>query len=284
MKCADMCMYRAKETKGTAVIFDKAKDSLLLRRARLTADMPLAIERNQIEVLYQGMFENDGTLGGVEALARWRHPQYGLLLPSEFIGIADRNNMIVPIETRVLSLACGRAKALQARKDIGASAFMLVNCTNTFFYCPDFIELVLAAKSEARLEPGRLRLGLTERIAFQDMDRALTIIERLESEGVDLAVDGMGSDSLLNFLHKLPADTIVKIDRGFVQHIHTSASDRDFLYRMLALFEARGLRVAISGIESDDQKDILSSRNCLFQGFALAEPMEYERLASMLDD
>jgi predicted signal transduction protein with EAL and GGDEF domain len=280
VKYADLCMYRAKETKGTAIVFDKAKDAAFLRRTRLAADLLQSVERNEIEVLYQGMFENDGALGGIEALARWRHPEFGLLPASEFIGIAVRSNMIVPIESRILSLACGRAGEPLAK---GAPPFMLVNCTNTFFYCPDFVDIVLAAKRDAALEPGILRLGLTERVAYQDMDRALAIIGRLKSKGVDFAIDGMGSNSSISFLRELPADTIVKIDRGFVRHIHDSASDREFLYHMLALFESRGLRVAVSGIERGDQMDVLNQRDCLFQGFALAEPMEYDRLASMLE-
>jgi EAL domain-containing protein (putative c-di-GMP-specific phosphodiesterase class I) len=159
---------------------------------------------------------------------------------------------------------------------------MLVNCSNTFFYCPDFVDIVLAAKRNAALEPGILRLGLAERVAYQDMDRALAIIGWLKSEGADFAIDGMGSDSTINFLRELPADTIVKIDRGFVRHIHDSASDREFLYRMLSLFESRGLRVAVSGIERGDQLDVLNQRGCLFQGFALAEPMEYDKLSSLI--
>jgi diguanylate cyclase (GGDEF)-like protein len=291
VKYADLCMYRAKEAKGSAIVFDRAKDSAFLRRTRLAADVLRAVERDEIEVLYQGMFENDGALGGIEALARWRHPEYGLLPASDFIGLAARSNMIVPIESRILSLACGRAKALQASRAMrdrtgqrpGHRPFMLVNCTNTFFYCPNFVDIVLAAKRDAALDPGILRLGLAERVAHQDMDRALAIIGWLKSEGVDFAIDGMGSDSTINFLRELPADTIVKIDRGFVRHIHDSASDREFLYRMMALFEAKGLRVAVSGIERGDQMDALNQRDCLFQGFALAEPMEYDKLASLMD-
>jgi len=148
--------------------------------------------------------------------------------------------MIVPIETRVLFLACKHARALVNGKG-KSSPFMLVNCTKTFFFSPNFIDIVRQAIREADLGPGLLRLGLEERFAFQNTELALSIIGELKSSGVDFAVEGMGGDSSwINFLRELPENTIVKIDRAFVRHIHTSSSDRDFLFRMLAIFESRG--------------------------------------------
>jgi diguanylate cyclase (GGDEF)-like protein len=278
VKYADLSMYRAKEAKGSVVVFDRLKDEYFLKRAELAKEILLAVDMDQIEVLFQGMFEGGGTLAGVEALVRWRHPTHGLLRPGDFLDIAVGSNMIVPIETRVLFLACKHARALVNGKG-KSSPFMLVNCTKTFFFSPNFIDIVRQAIREADLGPGLLRLGLEERFAFQNTELALSIIGELKSSGVDFAVEGMGGDSSwINFLRELPENTIVKIDRAFVRHIHTSSSDRDFLFRMLAIFESRGLRVAVSGIENKSQRELLQRHNCLFQGFALSEPGEFDRI------
>jgi diguanylate cyclase (GGDEF)-like protein len=282
VKFADLSMYRAKETRGSVVVFDRLKDVYFLQRARLAADIMKSVDEGQIEALYQGMFESDGILAGIEALVRWRHPERGLLLPGEFLDIAVANNMIVPIETKVLSLACAYARTL-LKTETGSSPFMLVNCTKTFFFSPDFIDIVKKATEESGLRPGVLRLGLEERFAYQNTVLALQIIEELKSAGINFAVEGMGGDtSWISFLRELPADTIVKIDRGFVRNIHTSEGDRSFLYQMLSIFESRGFRVAISGIENESQRELLMRRNCIFQGFALAKPMESERIGSTL--
>jgi EAL domain-containing protein (putative c-di-GMP-specific phosphodiesterase class I) len=149
-----------------------------------------------------------------------------------------------------------------------------VNCTNTFFYSPDFVEIVCRTIEQS---------GIEERFSSNNPDRALAIIAELRRHHIEFAVDGLGGESSwLHFLRELPENTIVKIDRGFVRHIDTSESDGTFLYRILSLLEARGFKVAVSGIENKDQQKMLKRRNCLFQGFALAEPISFEKLRKKL--
>jgi diguanylate cyclase (GGDEF)-like protein len=276
LKYADLSMYRAKETKDSIVVFDGTKDAYYVRRAELAKDIMGAMDRGQIEAFYQNMYEADGSLAGIEALVRWRHPERGLLVPGDFLDIAVGSNMIVPIETRVLALACERAKSLPEPAPGASRPFILVNCSKPFFFCPDFVAIVGNALQKAGLGPGILRLGLEERFAMHNPGLALSVIAKLKGMGVDFAVDGMGGESSwINFLHDLPRDTIVKIDRNFVRDIETSDSDRSFLFRMLSIFESRGFKVAISGIESEGQRGMLGRRNCIFQGYALAEPAEH---------
>lgn len=278
LKYADLCMYRAKERAGPPVVFDSRRDVDSLKKAELANDVLRAAELDQIEVLYQAMFDADREIAGVDALARWRHPSFGLLMPGEFIPVAESCHVIVAIETRVLSIACEKARGLGTAAS-GKPRFMLVNCSNGFFYSPDFIDIVASMIEASRLPRGALRLGLEERFAFRDPDRAIAVVERLNALGVDFAVEGMGtSSSWIGFMSSLPENTIVKVDRGFVRHVHTSSSDRDFLNRVITLFESRGLTVALSGIEVEDQLGVLKAGDRLFQGYALAEPMEFERL------
>jgi diguanylate cyclase (GGDEF)-like protein len=281
MKFVDLALYRAKETKGSVVVFDRLKDAYLLRRAGLTRDIQSVVDKGEIEVYYQGIFEGDGTVVGIEALVRWHHPLLGMLMPREFLDIAVASNMIIPIETYVLSQACRHARELAA--DHGKEFFVLVNSTNTFFYSQDFIDIVRRTIERSGIDPGRLKLGLEERFSYGDPDRALAIIGELRKHRIEFAVDGLGGESSwLHFLKELPENTIVKIDRGFVRHIETSASDRTFLYRILSLLESRGFKVAVSGIENEEQQNMLKRRNCLFQGFALAEPITFEKLKPKL--
>lgn len=283
MRYADITMYRAKAQKDKALIFDRLNDDFFLKEARLSQDILEAVRCDQIEVLFQGMFGDDNRLLGVDALVRWHHPAEGLLLPGEFIGLAVANNMIIPIETRVLTLACQHIRELD-RLGQEPPPFMLVNCTRIFFYSPDFVSTVRAVMAETGVGPGRLRLGLEERFAFQAPAQALRIIGELKAAGVDFAVEGLGGDSSwLAFMTELPRNTIVKVDRRFVRNIQASASERNFLYRMLSMFADRGMQVAISGIEDPGQRDLLKRRNCLFQGYALAKPMQLADLGNRLD-
>jgi len=269
VKYADLSMYAAKETRASVVLFDRRKDSLRVKRLALATDILASLERGQIEVRYQGIFDDAGKRAGIEALVRWRHPVHGLLLPREFLDIANESNMIVPIETEVLNQACARARALAAESG-GETPFMLVNFSATFFYSPDFLDIVSTAIEREGIRPETLRLALEERFALQDTQKSLAIVKRLEALGVRFAVDCMGVQSTwTRFLFDLPANTIVKIDRGFVAHIDTSDRDLAFLSRFIDLFEAHGLTVAISGIETDRHRELLRDRKCLFQGFAL---------------
>ncbi len=277
VRLADLSMYRAKERKGTVVFFNKRKDTPLLRQASLASDILKAVERDEIEILYQGIYDSEGTLAGVEALSRWRHPRFGLLLPDDFLHLAIAGNAIAAIETRVLDSACRELASLSQRT--GQKPFLLVNCARRFFYSPSFIQTVKAAVADSGLESGILRLGLEERFAFDDPEAAFRIIAELKNSGVDFAVEGMGGNSSwLRFLRRLPPDTIVKVDRRFAERIAESQAERQFLERMLSLFGSCGLRTTVSGVETEAQLNILRQTGCFMQGYAFSMPTRFKEL------
>ncbi len=271
VKYADISLYRAKERRGSVVVFDRSKDAPRLRQIELRRDIQTALDRGEIEVAWQGLFENSGGLAGIEALIRWRHPDFGMLLPDDFLDVASEANMIVPIERFILERSCEHI-ALIRDNDPGSKPFVMVNCSQAFFFNPDFISLVKTAIRERGLSRESLCLGLEEKAAFNDIDRTLSVISSLKSLGVRFVLVGTGRpDSWLGFLNRLPSGSIVKVDRSYVAAIAGEEEHRSFLFRLFDLLETRGLGVAVSGVETATQQEFLLRPGLLVQGFALDE-------------
>lgn len=277
IKYADISLYQAKERRGSVVIFDRRKDALQLRQIELRRDILTALERNEIEVAWQGIFENSGGLAGIEALVRWRHPDLGVLMPADFLEVASAANMIVPMERFILESACEHIVLIH-RNDPDIHPFVMVNCSQAFFFNPDFVGIVQGAVKAWSLEKGELCIGLEEKAAFHDIDRSLSLITSLNTLGVRFVLVGTGRpDSWLGFLNRLPSGSIIKVDRSYVAAIGSEADQRSFLFRLFDLLETRGLGVAVSGVETSIQQEFLMRQGLLVQGFALDEPGERGR-------
>ncbi len=276
LKYADLAMYRAKETGGVFLFFDKMRDSGYFQQLALETDMKNILNNDQIKLEYQGLMNNKDQLIGIEALIRWNHPQLGLLKPDDFIAIAEKSNLVLKIGEFVLRTACQQLKEIHYK---GHKLFVLVNCTVKQFYDPNFINLVTSVLKETNLVPKYLKLGLEENSSWQNLEKSIKIIYELDRIGVQLTVDGLcRGNSLFNFLQKLPQNTLVRIDKKYVNNIVNSNNDQKFLSVMLDLIKSRNLNAIISGIETAEQKKILSANNCIFQGFYFDKPQSFTEL------
>jgi len=246
----------------------------------------LAVERRFLELglrhaLIEGEFFLDyqpkldlesGAVTSVEALIRWRHPQRGLIDPSQFIPVAEECGLIVPIGRWVLREACSQGRAWQVA---GAPPIRIaVNVSAVELRANDFVAGVRMILEQTGLEPRHLELELTETCLLQDSSATISVLQALKHLGVGLALDDFGTGySSLSFLKRFPIDT-VKIDQSFVRDLATDANDAGIVSAVIAMGKSLNMRVIAEGIETRDQLDFLRNRGCPEgQGYYFSRPV-----------
>jgi diguanylate cyclase (GGDEF)-like protein len=281
LKYADLAMYRAKGSRGVYLFFDKFKDSVFIQQLVLEKDLKSALANQEIDLEYQSLFNNKKQIIGIEALVRWIHPTKGILKPDDFIFMAEKSNIILKIGEYVLKSACRHLKELH---NIGyTDLFVLVNCTIKQFYDPNFVSIINSSLKDAELKPEYLKLGFEEKFSLQDPEKALLVINELSKTGIQFTIDGLGRGrSMFNLLQNLPRNTIVKIDKAYVENITESTSDQSFLLILLDLIKSRNLDVIISGIEKPEQVEILNTKDCILQGFYFNRPKSFKEFTDEL--
>jgi diguanylate cyclase (GGDEF)-like protein len=249
MRFADIALYRAKnEGRNRACIYDAAMDADLSERKSLESDLRHAIESDQLRVLYQPMVSASGErLVGVEALARWRHPQRGDIEPSRFIPIAENSGLIVELGERVLRHACIDGKAWPGM-------IVSVNVSPLQFRRTDFVDTVERALKETGFDPARLELELTESTLLGNVETAEASMHRLKALGVQLALDDFGTGySSLAYLRRFPFDKL-KIDRSFVRSIERAPDAAAIVHAIVSLGRGLGMKVTAEGVETAEQQ------------------------------
>jgi diguanylate cyclase (GGDEF)-like protein len=278
---ADIAMYSAKGSSGGSTIFETAQDRHSPRRLALAGELRSAIQNGQVGLYFQPKADlRTGTIVGVEALARWDHPRYGLIGPTEFIPIAEQTGLIGPLTSCVLNIALAQ---IRAWSEAGHELTVAVNLS-----ARSFLDAQLALEVPALLErhgvaPARLELELTESMLMHDPQRAQVTLERLHRTGVTLAIDdfGTGYSSLAN-LRRLPVD-VIKIDKAFVIDMETSPSDAAIVAATVDLAHSLGLKAVAEGVESDEVWRRLAALGCdIAQGFHVSRPLSARDLAPLL--
>jgi diguanylate cyclase (GGDEF)-like protein/PAS domain S-box-containing protein len=271
---ADVAMYRAKgRGPGRCELFDTAgMRARSMERVELEAALRHALERDEIVVHYQPIFDRSTKIAAAEALVRWQHPERGLVSPFEFIGIAEENGMIVDIGRRVLETACRDAKSWLTPD--GEPVVVSVNLSARQFGQVDLVRQVADVLRTSGLPASQLCLEITESVAVHDIDRTVATLTELKGLGVLLAIDDFGTGySSLNYLKRFPVD-VVKLDRGFVAGMENSKVDEAIIAAVVGLAEAIGLTVVAEGVETESQRAALSKLGCnRIQGFLLARPV-----------
>jgi diguanylate cyclase (GGDEF)-like protein len=267
MRYADMALYRAKnEGRRRACIYDAAMDADLLQRKQIEHDLHHAIDGDRLELAYQPVFSNDGSrVVGVEALARWKHPQRGAIPPAEFIPIAEHSGLILPLGEWALRRACLDAAAWPVP--------VAVNVSPLQFRRPDFVEMVQRTLAETNFAPDRLELEITESTLLGNVEGAETAMHRLKALGVRLALDdfGTGYSSLL-YLRRFPFSKL-KIDRSFIRNIESAAEAAPIVHAIVSLGRGLGMKVTAEGVETAEQHLFLRAAGVHFmQGYRFSEP------------
>jgi diguanylate cyclase (GGDEF)-like protein/PAS domain S-box-containing protein len=281
MRNADAAMYSAKSHgKGHAEMFQPEMLRAARRRIRIENELATAIESAQFEAHYQPIVDlSSRHLVGVEALMRWRHPSRGLVMPGDFIPLAEETGQIVPMTRWILNRACEDVARLQREIAHGDGLRVAVNVSSRYLNHGNVVADVRAALAAHLLRPDCLILEVTESLLLENSRQLERTFSELKVIGVRLALDDFGTGySSLAYLHRFPID-ILKIDRSFVERLAAGADaegvDAVALARaILSLAEALGLDTVAEGIEHDVQRDTLLELGCRTgQGYAFGKPM-----------
>jgi diguanylate cyclase (GGDEF)-like protein/PAS domain S-box-containing protein len=274
MKNADTAMYHAKERgRNNVQYFTAAMNAAASERLELENDLHQALRIGQIYLCYQPQVRaRDGSVFGVEALARWRHPLLGDVSPLKFIPVAEESGMIEALGSWVLEEACRQLGVWRA-EGVG-DIRMAVNLSAQQLRSPGLVQSVGAALKRHGLNGGDLELEITESVAMENPERAIDQLQALRDLGIQLAIDDFGTGySSLAYLKRLPIQ-VLKLDRTFVRDIETDPSDAAISAATLALAHNLGLKVIAEGVETEAQRDYLIQRQCDFmQGFLFSKPL-----------
>jgi diguanylate cyclase len=279
MRRADVALYRAKnEGRSRACIYDADMDADLRERKQLENDLRAAIADDGLSVAYQPIMNASGEkMAGVEALCRWNHPARGDVPPGEFIPIAERSELIIPLGEWVLRKACLEAQAWPGLT-------VAVNVSPLQFRRQDFVEVVERILIETGLDAKRLELELTESTLLGNVDDAEKAMQRLKAHGVRFALDdfGTGYSSLL-YLRRFPFDRI-KIDRSFVRSIETAADAASIVHAIVSLGRGLGMKVTAEGVETAEQQLFLRAAGVhSMQGYRFGKPSPAHVISERLE-
>jgi diguanylate cyclase (GGDEF)-like protein len=283
IKRADLAMYQAKASgRGTLRFFDPLMQAAQDKRGAMEADLRRAQGAGQLSLYFQGQI--DGRLGlvGAEALLRWQHPQYGVLLPEHFIPLAEQNGQIVPIGQWVIEAACaqlGRWAAHPRSRHLR----LAVNVSTRQFRQAGFVEHLATALREHGADPGHLRLELREAVIRDNPGQTLLSMNALRALGVHFAIDdfGMGLSSL-SHLKRLPLDQI-KIAQSLLCRLTSDAHDAAVVKAIIGIGRNLGLAVIAAGVETVQQRDLLYELGCsLCQGYLFGQPAPLAEFEGLL--
>ena len=285
IKSADTAMYYAKESgRNNYKFFEQDMNARAVQRQSIESSLRRALERQEFVLYYQPKIDlHSGTIVGVEALIRWRHPERGLLPPAQFVPIAEDCGLILPIGRWVLREACLQARAW---RQAGLPPITVaVNTSALEFRAKDFLENIRATLEDTRLglEPRYLELELTESILMQDAKSTDSMLHALADLGVKLAVDDFGTGySSLSYLRQFPIDTL-KIDQSFVNRMTSNPDDATIVSAVISMGKSLKKRVIAEGVETPQQYAFLLAQHCdEGQGYYFCRPVVAEALATLL--
>jgi diguanylate cyclase len=284
---ADAAMYSAKQSAhGTYQCFATSTSTSTRDRVKLESDLHAALAAGQFELHYQPKVDTaSGRVHSAEALIRWRHPERGLLLPADFIPVAEECGLLDSIGEWVLREACRQAKLWQRHAD--RPLRIAVNLSPSQFRLGSLLEMVSSALVAAELEPRFLEVELTETAVMRNPEESIYILESLSRLGVLISVDDFGTGySSMSYLRRFPIDKL-KIDRSFVTEMTSRPEDASIVRAMVSLAHSLNLKVVAEGVETGDQLALLQQLGCdQYQGFHFSAALparEFERLISTQD-
>lgn len=283
IKHADIAMYKAKEKgKNQYVRFSEAMKKQIYETMEITHELYEALNNREFELFYQPQINVlNGKIVGIEALIRWHHPNRGLLLPNEFMKIAEKTSLINEIGEWVLYTACQQAKAFQ---DLGATDLRIsVNLSARELLHPQIAERIESIIRETGLAHNCLELEITEKTAMMEKEKMPKILESLKKTGVHMTIDDFGSEyASLKYLKKLPIDRI-KIPMLNINGDINSDTDKAFTKAIIVLARDMGCLVTAEGVQTKKQYEFLNQRMCdEVQGYYYHKPLSVTELKKLL--
>jgi len=285
LRDADIAMYQAKaKGKSCSVVFEKGMHALAVELLKLETDLRKAVERNEFVVYYQPVVSSvSNCVIGYEALVRWKHPERGLLYPSDFINMAEETGLIVFIDRFVLREACMQMSKWQLQFPESSLKFISVNISNKQFLQSDLIEYVTWVINETNIIPSTLKIEITENVIIENPETLIGIFSHLKSLGIQLYIDDFGTGySSLSYLHLLPIDGI-KIDRSFIQRIGNKGENNEIIKTIMLLAQDMNVNVIAEGIETENQLQNIKTLKCdYWQGFLFFKPVDREHAEALI--
>jgi len=285
MRDADTAMYQAKRAgKARHEVFDEKMHNDAKEILRLETDLRRAVERSEIAVDYQPIYLlSTGETDGVEALARWDHPELGEIPPEKFIPLAEEIGLIDKLFEQVLRRACREIGSINKQLGNGLGLSLSVNLSCRQFAQPSLVNRVRHILNETEFSPFDLKFEITESVFFEHPERAVEILHCLRELGIEIDIDDFGTGySNLGCLIELPISTL-KVDRSFVEMIDEKGGNDEIVRAIVVLARNLGLRVVAEGIETEAQLNKLKSLECEGgQGYLFAPPMSFMELRQFL--
>ncbi len=284
LRDADTALYRAKaQGRARSIEFDASMHDRAVALLLLETDLRRALDRRELRLHYQPVISlKTGRISGAEALVRWLHPERGLVMPGEFIPLAEETGLIVPIGAWVLVEACRQARQWQDRLDM-PTLEMGVNLSSKQFMQPDLVAQVAGVLRETGLSPKCLRLEVTESLLMENGARVADSMSELRAMGIRIDLDDFGTGySSLSYLHQFPIDTL-KIDRSFVARMGTTEDGTEIVNTIMSLAASLDLEVVAEGVETAEQLAALRLLHCPYaQGYHLSRPIESASFEALL--
>ncbi|MFT7686598.1 MAG: EAL domain-containing protein (putative c-di-GMP-specific phosphodiesterase class I) [Candidatus Azotimanducaceae bacterium] len=251
-------------------------------KIRLESELKQAMESRELRVMYQPILDlGTRKIAGLEALARWEHPQRGHISPGLFIALAEETSLIVPIGLYLFDQACQDVRRLCAASE-GQEIFVSINVSARQVVEGKFLDDIVEITKKYGLKPSQLKLEITEGLEL-DMEHTQEWVNEARRRGFKIALDDFGTGfSSLNTIHKLEVD-IVKIDRAFVIGLEENSRHRDLMRGVVSMMKTLGLVTLVEGIETQGQLDFVSEIKCEFaQGYLMGKPMPLEQAEAYL--
>jgi diguanylate cyclase (GGDEF)-like protein len=279
LMAADLALYAVKAGgRGSYRFYQRAMNEEINDRRQTELDLREAIEKEELELHYQPIIDlQRNAITGFEALARWRHPDKGMIPPAVFIPVAEDGGLILPLGTWALTEACRRAAQWPDHLKVA------VNLSPVQISTPHLPELVESILTDTGLAPHRLELEITERIFMEDGEETLSILHRLKSLGVRISMDDFGTGySSLSYLRSFPYDNI-KVDRTFVSRLNEGTEHVVIVQAVVSIARALAMTTTAEGIETLDQQEFLAALGCdEAQGYLFSAPIPIAEVPKLI--
>ncbi|RMX21437.1 EAL domain-containing protein [Legionella jordanis] len=284
LKNADMAMYLAKAGQSNIQVFDESVNELTQKKLELQMELRNALAAEEFFLLYQPTINlKTGELVGVEALVRWQHPRKGIILPLNFIPLAEESKVIVPLGEWIFAEACRQNHDWQR---MGLKPIrMAINVSGIQLIQNNFVDYVRGVLHSTHLNPECIEIELTESVVMDNKMQNLHKLRQLKDLGISLTIDDFGTGySSLNYLKEFPVDKL-KIDQSFVQDCIDDHNDASIIQAIIAMGHSLRLKVLAEGIEREEQLNFLRNSQCdEGQGFFYGQPMTAEKFAKLLQE
>ena len=284
LRHADLAMYQAKKAgRNTLCFFDPSMQAMVTARADMEKNLRRALEQNQFKLYFQSQVYRNGQIVGAEVLLRWQHPERGLVSPLEFIPLAEKTSLILPIGQWVLETACTQLKVWEGNSHT-RHLRLAVNVSARQFRHPDFVAQIQQALSSNVINPELLKLELTESLVLDNINDTIVKMHALREIGVRFSLDDFGTGySSFSYLTQLPLDQL-KIDRSFVRNIGVKSTDAIIVQTIIGMAHNLGIEVIAEGVETEAQRAFLERHGCpAFQGYLFSKPVPIEEFVRLVE-